>query len=583
MLLLEPKVAQNTPKNLVGETKTPAKDQKGFSFVDLLKGIEITNKTLSVEEKLNSKEQEVPKEHISAPEKQAVIQKEMQALLNTGGGSELELLDPKILKLLDKTELHQLILKAKNYLKDQIQQTPEYKKAEIKELPKTLASLLEVAKKFGIEVKNISVTIEQKGQQDQSSVKNIVIKQISDIKTHIDDKEVKPNTPIGLREQKQSDLKTVLHNVETKTRTVLEQKSDTPDPKAKQVNEAIVITKERKSSLNEQKAEAKTAHEAFVPLKKQVLKQDTSQQTSKQINTKAEEAIQDLDQQAHKANNKELQQSTKAEEQKTKSFALFKEAVTKTATTEQFVQLRQPQTQETNKQTKEKTQDTLALLLRGNSTERSQTILTSDFSVETAKVIVPEIRPSSQTTQTALESLLRSEGSQTQENLSVEEKSISKTELGVSTKSESLELKISEAKQMIKYLSSDVKTAIDEYRSPFSRIKLQLNPQKLGELDLTIVQRGNNLHVNMSANNAAINTLALHANELRTQLTNNGINNASLHFSSNTDGGNSQDSNAQQQQQQQNSRGHKEYSYVANEETNEELANSLEIVVPRYI
>ena len=51
-------------------------------------------------------------------------------------------------------------------------------------------------------------------------------------------------------------------------------------------------------------------------------------------------------------------------------------------------------------------------------------------------------------------------------------------------------MKLNEAKQMIKYLAPDVKSAIEDYKSPFTRVKLQLNPQKLGEVDLTIVQRG---------------------------------------------------------------------------------------------
>ena len=142
-------------------------------------------------------------------------------------------------------------------------------------------------------------------------------------------------------------------------------------------------------------------------------------------------------------------------------------------------------------------------------------------------------------------------------------------------------MKINEAKQMTKYLSQDVKQAIEDYKSPFTRVKLQLNPQKLGEVDLTIVQRGKNLHINLSSNNIAINALALNANDLKAQLTNNGINNATLNFNNNSQGENS-GANQQQQQRHNEQKAQNEYNYFETQETNEEILSSLEIVVPHY-
>ncbi len=139
---------------------------------------------------------------------------------------------------------------------------------------------------------------------------------------------------------------------------------------------------------------------------------------------------------------------------------------------------------------------------------------------------------------------------------------------------DTLDVKIHEAKQMMKYLSQDIKKAIDEYKPPFSRIKVKLNPQKLGEMDLTVVQRGNNVHINLSSNNAALNVLTNNLHELRTQLNQNGINNASFNFNS----------DAQNQQQKQKERDQRrEYDYFANNEESEEQKSSLEIIVPRYI
>jgi flagellar hook-length control protein FliK len=136
---------------------------------------------------------------------------------------------------------------------------------------------------------------------------------------------------------------------------------------------------------------------------------------------------------------------------------------------------------------------------------------------------------------------------------------------------------------MVKYISADVKTAIEDYKSPFTRIKVQLNPQKLGEVELTIVQRGKNLHINIGSNNTAINTLSMNVNELKTQLNNNGIQNATLNFNNNSQSDSSGFGQQQQQQRHNEQQARQEYDYYEKEEQNEEVLSSLEIIVPHYI
>ena len=218
---------------------------------------------------------------------------------------------------------------------------------------------------------------------------------------------------------------------------------------------------------------------------------------------------------------------------------------------------------------KDRTQNSLESLLRADKVLQNSNIATP---LTTAKVIVPSVKTVSPKN---LEALLK-----TPKSKSKNEVTDSKLGMMHAPKAESFEVKIHEAKQMVKYLCHDVKNAIEDYKSPFSRIKVQLNPQKLGEVDLTIVQRGKNLHINLSSNNTAINTLAMNANDLKMQLNNNGINNASLNFNNNSQGG--EFTNSGQQQQQQRQHAQNEYNYIEHEEKNEEILNSLEIVVPNY-
>jgi len=249
-----------------------------------------------------------------------------------------------------------------------------------------------------------------------------------------------------------------------------------------------------------------------------------------------------------------------------KETPLFKAQIPSEHTTEQLVASKQFKVEE--KTPKTRADETLKLLLRGEKPAQSNSIMTADFSVATAKVIAPSA--TSEATK-SLESLLHGESS--------DNTGSSKLDGLSALKPDSFEVKLNEAKQMIKYLSSDVKTAIEDYKSPFTRVKVQLNPQKLGDVDLTIVQRGKNLHISLSSNSTAINTLSANANELRTQLTNNGINNASLNFNSQDS---SHSSTGQQEQHRQQQQADKEYSHFNNEEVNEEILSSLEIVVPNY-
>ena len=249
-----------------------------------------------------------------------------------------------------------------------------------------------------------------------------------------------------------------------------------------------------------------------------------------------------------------------------KATPLFKATEKTELTTEQIVQTKQFKVEE--KTPKSKADETLKLLLRGEKPSQALGNTTADFSVATARVIAPT---ATSEVSKSLEQLLHGGA----------DESTSKLDGLTTHKADSFEVKLNEAKQMVKYLSQDVKTAIEDYKSPFTRVKVQLNPQKMGEVDVTIVQRGKNLHISISSNSVAINTLAMNANELKTQLTNNGIQNASLNFN-NSEQNSEQNTRQQQQHRQNEQKADEEYNYFDSQEQNEEILNSLEIVVPNY-
>ncbi|MBU0719990.1 flagellar hook-length control protein FliK [bacterium] len=419
-------------------------------------------------------------------------------------------INPKLSQHLSTAEIKTLVADAKEYLKSKILQSDEYKKSQIKELPSTLKGLAELAKKVGIDISKITV------------------------------EEVQPKAPALKTEDLQS-------------------KNKSTNPQSQ---------KELSGHVQKDKPELPHAKQTERPVKSSIPDADKTQ-AAKPITQAAqdkENKLKENSSQAPKVDDKNLMT-----QKEIKATPLFKAQSQTEHTTEQFVLSKQFKVEE--KTPKDRADETLKLLLRGEKPSQANPALTADFSVATAKVLAPSAATE---VKNSLEKLLHGEGEAKSET------TVSKTDAAGVLKAESFEVKLNEAKQMIKYLSSDVKTAIEDYKSPFTRVKVQLNPQKLGEVDLTIVQRGNNLHVNISSNNSAINTLVLNANELRTQLNNNGINNATLNFNNQSESGNSQ--NGGQQQQRHNDRqAHEEYNYFTGEQDNEEILSSLEIIVPRYI
>ncbi len=485
-------------------------------------------------------------------------------------------INPKIRENLTTKELKVLVGDAKEYLKEKILQSDDYKQSKIKDIPKTLKGLAELAQKVGIDVSKI--TIEE--VQVKSLTKGVPNLENRDVK-----QELKTQAPLKAELKQEVKVETLLKGefkqevkaqtpikAEVKTEVKQEVKIEAPI-KAEVKTEVKQEVKIEAPIKAEVKTEVKQEIKTEAPIKAEV-KTEVKQEVKTEAPIKAEvktetplksDVKQEVKQQVETAVEIKKLDSSKQVELPSKT-PLFKAQTMTEHTTEQLVATKQFKREE--KTPINRADETLKLLLRGEKTLKTSTNLTADFSVSTARVIAPGA--TSEATK-SLESLLRGESGDT---------SSVKTDGLTTHKADSFEVKLNEAKQMVKYLSADVKTAIEDYKSPFTRVKVQLNPQKLGEVDVTIVQRGKNLHVNISSNNAAINTLSANVNELRVQLSNSGINNATLNF--NNGNQSEQQNSSGQQNREQERQAREEYARFDNEETDEEILSSLEIVVPSY-
>lgn len=147
-------------------------------------------------------------------------------------------------------------------------------------------------------------------------------------------------------------------------------------------------------------------------------------------------------------------------------------------------------------------------------------------------------------------------------------------------KADSLEVKGKEAVQSMRHFAINLKEAAESYKPPFTRLTMKLNPERLGEVDVTLIQRGNNVHVTIQSNNtASVAFLAHNAMELKTQLAQQGVTNASMSFMSNSD---NQPQNPQQQQHQQNQNRFRAYTSLEELQHNSEELSALEIIIPHY-
>ena len=566
-----------TPKAAALATGSDTKEETGgISFEEFLKGISkqallLTpkgNVVLSAQEKIDKTDvADDPKAMLLAllqneksdnsneglspllkneKSKKSSKTEDLLALLKNDSIKEFTL-NPALTKELSVNEVKYLLHKAKQYLKTKILQAdPQLTK---KELPKSLKGLLQLADKLKIEITEISfeTIIDSKKTSQISFSDPVAPKNSKQIK------QTAPNRTIETDNQNDVQIKT--------TSTKLKQikinehgnsmETDNNDIHIKTTSQKLEQIKITEPSNTIETVTNDTHFKMTTTKIKQIKKTELSstlktddQNTHIQTTSTKFEQIKTIPLFQQKSKNidaKHIMTTAQIIENKTK-----KKHLKKSETTDLLHSLLKSQTQ--RKSSREPLFANLQKILKKEPHNLTQT------NEQNKKQAPKETN--------ALEELLRGETTHHENKVHMQKTA------------DTLDVKIHEAKQMMKYLSQDIKRAIDEYKPPFSRVKVKLNPQRLGEMDLTVVQRGKNVHINLSSNNAALNVLTNNLHELRTQLNQNGINNATFNFNS--------DAHNQQQQKEQR-QGRKQYEYFVNEEENEEQSRSLEIIVPRYI
>ena len=89
------------------------------------------------------------------------------------------------------------------------------------------------------------------------------------------------------------------------------------------------------------------------------------------------------------------------------------------------------------------------------------------------------------------------------------------------------------AKQVIKNFNQNLDEAIKNYKPPISKVDIELNPKNLGKVEVTIIQRGNNIQINMNTDQNNVSLFQTNQAEFKQALSNIGFSNIDMSFNSN--------------------------------------------------
>ncbi|PAF44012.1 flagellar hook-length control protein FliK [Helicobacter sp. 11S02596-1] len=149
--------------------------------------------------------------------------------------------------------------------------------------------------------------------------------------------------------------------------------------------------------------------------------------------------------------------------------------------------------------------------------------------------------------------------------------------LGLGAVKNDLLYKSASAKETIKNFAQNFQDEIKKFKPPMSKISLELHPEKLGKLELTIKQTGKNIHVSVVSNNQAMALFVQNQAELRQNLAMIGFSGVDLSFSSQEG---SQKGQQNQDNQKRNKNSLRQYQEVKN--VSEIPYDTMEITLPRY-
>ena len=134
--------------------------------------------------------------------------------------------------------------------------------------------------------------------------------------------------------------------------------------------------------------------------------------------------------------------------------------------------------------------------------------------------------------------------------------------------------KNSQIQHTLNSFTNDLKEQIENFKPPVMRIKMTLNPKDLGEVNVSLVNRGNNLQITINSNTNTMAIFTQNQAEFKNALVNMGFTNLNMNFSSNSNNKNGQQNSSKQK--------HEENFENFTDQASEAL-DRVDIIIPRYV
>lgn len=122
-----------------------------------------------------------------------------------------------------------------------------------------------------------------------------------------------------------------------------------------------------------------------------------------------------------------------------------------------------------------------------------------------------------------------------------------------------------------KNFTSNLQEKISEYKPPVTRFHMTLSPSNLGEVEVTLINRANNLHININSNNQTMQLFLQNHAEFKTSLINMGFSELYMNFSDQKQG-----------QRDNNNKAKNNNADFENFLNGDDEKTILEVIVPKY-
>lgn len=98
-------------------------------------------------------------------------------------------------------------------------------------------------------------------------------------------------------------------------------------------------------------------------------------------------------------------------------------------------------------------------------------------------------------------------------------------------KAEQLGTKLFDSRETMRHFAHNLRTEIQNYKPPLSRITLELQPSNLGSVEVSIISQGKNIQIQLHAPQNTLNLFIQNQSDLRTALSQIGYENVAMSFS----------------------------------------------------